>query len=121
MGNAQIAVTSWTQIGDWYRLTQLQKKFYNIFYSIIAVLGAFIIGNIMMMVVLERRREIGLIKSMGMNRLEIMLLFLFEGIVLGFIGSVSGIIIGLIVNIILHFKGFDFSSLLGSFNFPMDN
>ncbi len=59
-----------------------------------AFLGAFIIANILMMVVLERKREIGILMSMGMERPRILWLFLVEGVLLGAMGSGAGVIVG---------------------------
>jgi len=74
-----------------------------------------------MMIVLERRREIGILKSMGLKKREILLLFTLEGLILGGIGSISGAFLGTIINIPLSIYGLDFSSSMSSMNFPMDN
>jgi putative ABC transport system permease protein len=88
---------------------------------VIASLGAFIISNIMMMVVMERRREIGILKSMGMKQWEILVLFLTEGTVLGFAGSAAGIAGGLLVNGLLSIKGLDFSKVMESVTIPIES
>ncbi len=116
-----IDVTPWTQIGDYYKLVTAQGKIYNLIFFVISVLGAFIIGNIMMMVVLERRKEIGILKSMGVPQSEIIGLFLTEGASLGVIGSTAGILLGGILITVLHYTGIDISSMTGSFNFPIEN
>jgi putative ABC transport system permease protein len=58
--------------------------------SIIAVAG---IANTMLMAVFERTKEIGTMAAMGMKKREIALLFLFEGTIIGIIGSLAAIII----------------------------
>jgi putative ABC transport system permease protein len=120
IGDTSIAVTPWTRIGDYYRMVAMMSKMYVWLYLIVGALGAFIISNIMMMVVMERRREIGILKSMGVSRREIMLLFLTEGMMLGLIGSICGTIIGASVVGFFHVKGIDLSFALESMNFPMD-
>jgi putative ABC transport system permease protein len=119
--DSDLEITPWTQVGDYSKLITAQGKIYNLLYLIIAVLGAFIIGNIMMMVVLERRKEIGILKSLGVPNAEIVGLFLTEGAALGIIGSIAGCIIGGAIITVLHFNGIDITSLTGSFNFPIDN
>jgi putative ABC transport system permease protein len=121
INDRDLAVVSWTEHGEWATMVQKVSIIYNYIYFFIAFLGAFIITNIMMMVVLERRKEIGIIKSMGVSRFEVMILFLFEGIILGLVGSLVGLILGMFVNIYFAINGLDFSSMMGSFNFPMDN
>jgi putative ABC transport system permease protein len=117
----ELTATSWTQLGSYYNLLKMQENVYGWGYLIVALLGAFIISNIMMMVVLERRKEIGIMKSMGFTRRQILWLFVMEGIMLGLAGSVFGVGLGLVLNVIFHHVGMDFSSMLASFNFPMDN
>jgi len=46
--------------------------------------------NVMMMSVTERTREIGIIRSIGAKRKEVMRIFLYEALVLGLIGSAIG-------------------------------
>ena len=69
--DTSLSVTPWTKIGDTYTSVMLVTKIYGWIYVIIALLGAFIISNIMMMVVLERRKEIGILMSMGLTRREV--------------------------------------------------
>jgi putative ABC transport system permease protein len=48
----------------------------------------------MVMSITERRREIGIIKSLGADEREIRLVFLAESAVIGFVGSAVGILAG---------------------------
>ena len=54
--------------------------------------------NTMLMSIVERRREIGVIKSLGADEREIRLLFLFESGMIGMIGAVGGIIVGWLIS-----------------------
>ncbi len=121
LGDSLLVVQPWMEVGPYYQLVKLSETVYNYFYFIIALLGAFIISNIMMMVVLERRKEIGILKSMGMKRREILGLFLAEGVIMGTIGSICGVIMGTIVNVVLSVVGIDFSKMMSSMTLPMDN
>lgn len=117
----RLAVVPWTAIGDYAKLADLQQRIFNIMLALVLFLGAFIITNIMTMVVLERKREIGILKSMGMSRRETLVLFLWEGIFLGFVGSLIGAVFGFALNIVLHFQGVDFGGSLQSVDLPLDN
>jgi putative ABC transport system permease protein len=121
LSDSSLVVQPWMEVGQYYQLVRLSETVYNYFYFIIALLGAFIISNIMMMVVLERRKEIGILKSMGMKQREILALFLFEGVMMGTIGSICGVILGTIVNVVLSVVGIDFSKMMSSMTLPMDN
>ena len=120
-GYSGLSVLSWTRIGDFPRFVNMAQTMYMYIYVVVAFLGAFIITNIMMMVVLERRKEIGILKSMGMPKRDILGLFLMEGTLLGMAGSAVGVILGLGMNAILGQVGMDFSASMAGFEWPMDN
>jgi len=116
-----LSVRSWTEMGDFPRFVRMAESIYDWMYVVVAFLGAFIITNIMMMVVLERKKEIGLLKSMGMPGSDILALFLAEGTMMGAAGSAVGAALGLAVNFTMSRIGLDMSASLASFEWPMDN
>ena len=61
---------------------------------IASLVGAIGIANTMFMNVLERFREIGILKSVGATQREILLLFLVESAIIGFAGGLIGLILG---------------------------
>ncbi len=120
-GLTGLSVLPWTRSGSFARLILMIGKIYAWIDIVIAFLGAFVIANVMMMVVLERKKEIGILKAMGMPRREILWLFLMEGTLLGAIGSALGVAAGMGLNILFNKVGMDFSSAMASFSWPMDN
>ena len=116
-----LSVRSWTSIGDFASVIQMVSGVYAMIELIFIFLGAFIIANVMMMVVLERKREIGILKSMGMRRPRILGLFLAEGSLLGAFGSAAGAIAGIAVNALFAARGMDVSKLIGGTDYQMDN
>jgi ABC-type antimicrobial peptide transport system permease subunit len=66
---------------------------------LVAGLGMF---NTLTVSLLERTREIGLLKAMGMKSDEVRELFLAESMIMGSLGGFLGIIVGLIVGKILE-------------------
>ncbi len=118
---ASIQALSWKQSGGFAQMMESMEQIYGLIYFIIALLGSFIITNVMMMVVLERRKEIGIIKSMGFSRFEILSLFLMEGSILGLIGSISGVVTGTIVTSYFVINGLDLTSMISQLNMPIDN
>lgn len=85
--------------------TQKQiTQFINILQSIVLVFGVitliasvFGIVNTQYISVLERTREIGLMKALGMRRRDIRRLFMLEAGWIGFLGGVIGALLGLVV------------------------
>jgi ABC-type lipoprotein release transport system permease subunit len=76
----------------------METQIMSIFGLIILLIAGVGILNLMLMVVFERTREIGLLAAMGLKRREIILLFLLEGILIGLLGALVGGLLGGIVN-----------------------
>jgi putative ABC transport system permease protein len=66
--------------------------------SLVAVLvGAFIVYNALSIAVAQRRREIGVLRALGMSRGAVRWLVVMEGALLGAIGCVVGLTLGLVL------------------------
>ncbi|MFZ0945937.1 MAG: FtsX-like permease family protein [Syntrophobacteraceae bacterium] len=80
---------------------RLMKKISLVFLVIIVLVGAISIGNYMWANVEERRREIGMLITVGATRLVIQRLFLTKSLILGIAGGIFGYIIGTIAAMLL--------------------
>lgn len=119
-GAEDLLVRPWTEIGDLPQLIEMMAAIYSGIYVVVAFLGAFIITNILMMVVLERKKEIGILKALGLRRIDVMALFLAEGAAMGAVGSAVGALVGLGLCAFFSVNGIDFSAGMGSLSFPLD-
>lgn len=70
-------------------------NFLDLIASIIFLVGIFGIFNVMTLNLLERKREIGLLNSLGFTERQIILSHLLEAGLLGFIGAVIGTTVGI--------------------------
>jgi lipoprotein-releasing system permease protein len=68
----------------------LEKYGMSIVVGLIVAVAAFNIISTLIMLVLEKRRDIAILKSMGATRRQVMKIFVFKGTILGAIGSVLG-------------------------------
>jgi len=72
----------------------LEKYAMFIVLSLIVAVAAFNIISTLIMVVIEKRKDIGILKSMGSTNFSIMKIFMFEGLVVGVVGIVLGTAFG---------------------------
>ncbi|HLJ30004.1 MAG TPA: ABC transporter permease [Candidatus Angelobacter sp.] len=84
-------------MGLWTSLTSLIAQTAIGIVSVFLVIGGIVIMNIMLASVTERTREIGVRKSLGATRRDIMLQFLIEACVLSAIGGGVGVLLAVVI------------------------
>jgi ABC-type lipoprotein release transport system permease subunit len=89
-----LEVMTWKKIQpELAMMTDMVSQFYLIFGIIILAALAFGIINTMLMVVLERTRELGMLTAIGMNKKKVFSMIMLESVFLSLIGAVIGMII----------------------------
>jgi len=91
------AVLDW-----WSGINRLMVAFGPGIVLISLVVGGIVIMNIMLMAVAERTREIGVRKSLGAKRKDILRQFLAEAITLSTVGAAAGIAFGIILTLLIQ-------------------
>ena len=81
--------------------------------SISLIVGGIGVMNVMLVSVTERTKEIGIRKALGAKRIDILMQFLIEALVLCLFGGIIGVLIGLGVGTILGKMGYTFSPSTG--------
>ncbi len=99
IGKALDGYPYWSR--DWMRMNKnlfsalkLEKIVMFIILTLIIVVAAFNIVGTLTMVVMEKTRDIAILKSMGATRRSIMKIFLIEGAVIGLVGTLLGLLGG---------------------------
>jgi putative ABC transport system permease protein len=85
--------------------TQTLTLFLGGIAAISLLVGAVGIANTMYMSVLERTRQVGTLKALGATNNEVMILFISESALMGFVGGIFGIILGVIASGLLSTVG----------------
>lgn len=78
-----------------------------IFMGVILLALLFGIINTMLMAVLERTKELGMLMAIGMNKFRVFMMILLETVMLSFVGGVCGIVLGWMLNLYFGVKGID--------------
>lgn len=87
-------VQSWSEIDPYLKVSISMVAFMlYIFMTIILIALGFAIVNTMLMVVLERTKELGMIMAIGMNRIKVFKMIFYETTFLAIIGTMVGIVI----------------------------
>jgi len=77
--------------------------FLGIFGSLALTVASIGIVNTLVMAILERRREIGIMKSIGASDADVWMLFFAEAGVMGFLGGIVGVVFGWAIGQIINF------------------
>jgi putative ABC transport system permease protein len=136
--NENLPIVEKKLIEEGYRVSALSKtveQASKIFQGIQVVLATFggialvvsAIGmfNTMTVTLLERTKEIGIMRTLGASPEDVKYLFVSESIVVGFLGGISGIVMGVVlgvtVNIFLNFIAGQFGGqAVKLFSFPLN-
>ncbi len=92
-----VDVLSWhDEVKGILEIARIRRKAFAIISFTILLMAGVGIANTMIMAMLERQKEIGIMMANGMSRKDILLLFLGEGTIVGTIGSFLGFVLGTI-------------------------
>ncbi len=91
-------VRSWEDLfGSFLSALRLEKLGLFIVLAIIVLVAAFNIATTLIMVVMEKHKDIAILRSMGANAGSIMKIFILEGLVIGTLGTAMGTGLGLLL------------------------
>ncbi|HSL88249.1 MAG TPA: FtsX-like permease family protein, partial [Ignavibacteriaceae bacterium] len=76
---------------------ELQQKPIPIILGLIIIVAVFNIIGTLLILVLEKTNAIGILKSLGANRKQVLRIFLIQGIFIGFIGIISGNLLAILL------------------------
>ncbi len=103
-------VKNWKELQpDLAMMTDYVHQIYGFFMGIILVALAFGIINTMLMVVLERTRELGMLTAIGMNKRKVFSMIMLESVFLSITGGISGMFAGWLAIILTAKNGINFS------------
>jgi lipoprotein-releasing system permease protein len=74
---------------------RLEKRVTFVIEALIVFVAAFNIASTLIMMVMEKTKEIGILKSMGATKRSIWFIFTFEGTLIGVVGAILGTLLGL--------------------------
>ncbi len=91
-------VSTWKDtLEAWYKLIANERVMMSFVLSIITLIASFCIMAVMFTMSLQRKREIAVLQALGATRKKIIGIFAWQGIIIGLVGAISGIILALLV------------------------
>jgi lipoprotein-releasing system permease protein len=97
LGNKYKVLTKYEQNMSLYNSMRLEKWFIYAVLTLILIIAAFNMVGALTMLVLEKRKDISVLQSLGADKSLVKKIFLSEGILLAVVGAGTGIILALII------------------------
>ncbi|MDX1582973.1 MAG: ABC transporter permease [Thermoanaerobaculia bacterium] len=95
-------VNDWTEANrDLFRLLSVQQLALFIVIGLIVFVSTFNIVSTLIMTIQEKRKEVGILVSMGADRKLVRQVFVWYGTLVGVLGTATGIVLGVIVSWII--------------------
>ena len=105
LGNGYSVQSRYQQNMNLYNTMRMEKWAIYAVLTLILIIAAFNMVSALTMLVLEKKKDISILQSMGSSRGLIQKIFLSEGLLLGFIGAATGILMAVIICLLqLKFK-----------------
>ncbi len=104
---SEYRILDWRQLNhNLFTSLELQRRVLAVLFLFIVLVASFNIVCTLIMIVLEKNKEIAILKSMGATNGEIMKTFMYQGTIIGLIGTLNGLIGGLAVCLLVRSADF---------------
>jgi len=114
---SSLGIYGWADYSaDYFAASEGDKISSRVMVAFLFVLSFIGIANTMLMAILERTREIGMLRALGMSDGEVLLSYMAEATLIGLLGSFIGAVIGCLINIPMVNVGIDYSFLADAMN-----
>jgi putative ABC transport system permease protein len=96
----QMEMLTWQEMSPFYtQVKSMWNMMFGLFLGVVLSIVVLSIANAMGMTVVERTREIGALRAIGMRRGGVVRLFVSEAVLLVFIGIVAGLLLALLTRV----------------------
>lgn len=94
--NLELEVRTWEDLAlRYHQVRELFGRIFAVLTLIVSIMVVFGITNTMTMAIFERTREIGTIMALGTRRRGVISMFVLEGVALGALGGLLGVLLGI--------------------------
>ena len=93
-----VVVRDWTGTNrNWFSAVQVEKRLMFIILTLIIMVAAFNLVSTLVMTVTDKRADIAILRTLGASPRSVMAIFMVQGAASGVIGTISGVLLGLLV------------------------
>ena len=101
--NSGLRVSSWKEThGTLFEAIQFEKLLIGLMLFLIVGVASILVLSTIVMTVKSKEREVGILKTIGANNNQLVMIFFFQGLMVSLIGLSFGLILGLIITLNLN-------------------
>ncbi len=96
--NINSFISNWTNKNkNFFSAIQMEKRVMAIILTLIIAVAAFNLVASLAMSVQDRKKDIAILMTIGFSKFQIIRIFIFQGFIIGFIGSLLGLFFGVVI------------------------
>ena len=96
--NTSLMSSSWKEThGTLFEAIQFEKLLISLMLFLIVAVASILVLSTIVMTVKSKEREVGILKTIGANNQQLVMIFFFQGLMVSFIGLLMGLLLGLLV------------------------
>ena len=93
-----LLIRDWSQENrNWFAAVQIEKRMMFIILTLIVAVAAFNLVSMLVMTVTDKRPDIAILRTLGASPSSIMKIFITQGACIGLLGTLIGVVLGVIV------------------------
>lgn len=97
LGDKYIVQNRYQQHEEYYRVAKSERFFIFLTLSFIVIIASFNLASSISMLLLDKKKDINILMSMGLSRQRVAKIFLYEGWLVSTIGAIIGLILGIAI------------------------
>lgn len=99
LGNNFKVENRYQQHESYYKIAKSERFFIFLILSFILVIASFNLASSIAMLILDKKKDINILVSLGLTRKKIGMIFLYEGWLVSSIGAVVGLVLGILLSL----------------------
>jgi lipoprotein-releasing system permease protein len=121
LGSEYRVQNRYQQHEQYYRVAESERFFIYIILSFIVVIASFNLASSIAMLILDKKKDIHILLSLGMTRDKVSRIFLYEGMLVSVLGATIGMVLGVLVCLgQIHFGWLKFPMSFAVENYPVE-
>jgi lipoprotein-releasing system permease protein len=106
---------------SYYRVAQSERFFIFLTLTFILIIASFNLASSISMLILDKKKDINILMSLGLTKRKMGLIFLYEGWLVSVIGAAIGLMLGILICLgQIHFGWLKFPGSFAIENFPVE-